>query len=132
MALSDMRRVMVAENKAGDMRFFTPRFPIADRGGRYATGTGIGQYQVREELGGEGYELYEALSGLPIPWFRMSSELLEVRKNAAYSWKEIEPRILAAMREIYGDFAIDREPVLVRISYWFYRNFLAPTSKVSP
>lgn len=130
MSIKDKRRVKVVYNRAGDVIYILPRFPIAEPGERVSSNIERSQKQIQLRLGDQGVRLYTALAELPISWYMISKRQLEVAIPTAYSSAEVEPEVLRVLNEIYGDFTVDREPVLVRLSHWVYRNFLAPMGRI--
>lgn len=126
MPLTDSKRLKVVYNRSGDVIYMLPRFAIAEPGERVSSRTERSHKEIRALLGDKGLALFEALSKLPISWYVVSKRQLEVAIPTAYSSDEIEPAVLSELKGIYGDFTVDREPRLVLLSHWIYRNILAP------
>lgn len=117
-------RVLITRSAPGHATYYCPTFPITNGWTSYS-------YDPNDETllkdhGENGKNLFRALQKIPGTDFNLSGYQLEVKKAPALRWKEIDGQVLSAIRNIYGEFKIDRGNIMKRIAYSLRNNITHP------
>jgi len=119
-------RIFVKENESGYTRYYYANWRLTDQGMDVIYAGGPTYERIVKDHGEKGATLYMKVYNMTTSFgFTLMRGYLKVSRNPAVKWEEIEPQILDAIREVHGNFKIERESVAVR----FTRNIRRLTTK---
>ncbi len=120
--MSFPKRVQIADGAEDYRRSFRSSFQLSCRSSVVSYGFAPKDADLVRDHGEQGKNLWRALEQIDgIDW-NLAGYYLGVRKVGGLKWKEVEPLVLKALRDVHGDFEVVRENVVVRLCYILRRN----------
>jgi len=107
------KRIMVIENETGYTRYYYASESLSHQA-QCITYIGDPDYRrITKAHGSNGALLYKRIYEIKgVTSFALVSEYLKVTRNPAFEWSKLDPQILTAIGEVYGEFVVIREPWL--------------------
>ena len=120
------KRIVITCGSGPNGRYYVANFKLTEAEMQLGGASQTADDKLLNYYGPLGGDLCIRLKGMmknyPIG-FELTEEYLHLKKNMAVDWNEVEPQVLAWLREIYGNFTVRRDNVVRRIANWFRWNF---------